>query len=77
MIGYGCTRAPFYVPDPRCRGDDGFHHGIDVALPCRTVLRAGVAGRVIDPTAPVDQDRRTARRPFGCAYESRVPATMS
>ncbi len=52
MIGYGCTRAPFYVPDPRCEGDNGFHHGIDVALPCRTVMRAGVAGRVIAPDRP-------------------------
>ena len=52
MIGYGCTPAPFYVPDVRCGGGNGFHHGIDVALPCRTVLRAGVAGRVIDPARP-------------------------
>ena len=52
MIGYGCTRAPFYVPDARCGGGNGFHHGIDVALPCRTVLRAGVAGRVIESARP-------------------------
>ena len=51
MIGYGCTPAPFYAPDSRCDGD-GFHHGIDVALPCRTTLRAGVRGRVIDPDRP-------------------------
>ncbi len=51
MIGYGCTPAPFYSPDPRCDGT-GFHHGIDVALPCRTTLRAGVAGRVIAPDRP-------------------------
>ena len=52
MIGYGCTRAPFYVPDSRCRGVDGFHHGVDVALPCRTTIRAGVAGRVLEPSRP-------------------------
>lgn len=51
MIGYGCTPAPFYRPDPQCDGN-GFHHGIDVALPCRTTLRAGAAGRVIDPDSP-------------------------
>ena len=51
MIGYGCTPAPFYAPDPRCDGD-GFHHGIDVALPCRTDLYAGVDGRVISPDRP-------------------------
>lgn len=51
MIGYGCTPAPFYAPDSRCDGD-GFHHGIDVALPCRTTLRAGVNGSVIDPDRP-------------------------
>jgi murein DD-endopeptidase MepM/ murein hydrolase activator NlpD len=51
MIGYGCTRAPYYAPDPRCDGT-GFHHGVDVALPCRTGVRAGVAGRVVDPDRP-------------------------
>ncbi len=51
MIGYGCTAAPYYAPDRRC-GGDGFHHGIDVALPCRTTLRAGVDGRVVDPDRP-------------------------
>lgn len=48
MIGYGCTEAPYYVPDPRCDGQ-GFHHGIDVALPCGTPLRSGVRGRIVDP----------------------------
>lgn len=52
MIGYGCTRAPFYRSDRRCGNGNGFHHGIDVALPCRTTLRAGVAGRVITPDRP-------------------------
>lgn len=50
MIGYGCTQAPFYVPDARCDGE-GFHHGVDVALPCGTPLLSGVRGRVVTPTA--------------------------
>ena len=48
MIEYGCTDAPFYVPDARC-GGEGFHHGVDVALPCGTPLLAGVRGRVVAP----------------------------
>jgi murein DD-endopeptidase MepM/ murein hydrolase activator NlpD len=38
MIPFGCTRAPYYSPDPRCRNDHGFHHGIDIAMPCGTRL---------------------------------------
>lgn len=49
MVGYGCTRAPYYAPDPRCAGGRGFHHGLDVAMPCGTLLRSGVRGRVVDP----------------------------
>ena len=41
MIPFGCTRAPYYSPDPRCRNDRGFHHGLDIAMPCGTKLRAG------------------------------------
>lgn len=52
MIDFGCTEAPYYSPDSRCDGDRGFHHGIDIALPCGTTLRAGAAGRVIDPDRP-------------------------
>ena len=48
MIGYGCTPAPYYSPDPRCDGQ-GFHHGIDVALPCGTPLLSGVRARVVVP----------------------------
>ncbi len=51
MIGYGCTRAPYYSPDPRCRRDRGYHHGIDIAMPCRTKLFAGLRGRVVNPAA--------------------------
>ncbi len=38
MIPFGCTRAPYYSPDPRCRNNHGFHHGIDIAMPCGTRL---------------------------------------
>lgn len=51
MIGYGCTRAPYYSPDPRCRGDHGFHHGIDYAMPCGTRLLAGQGGVVVSNAA--------------------------
>jgi len=47
MIPYGCTRAPYYDPDPRCSHDWGFHHGIDIAMPCGTRLRAGIGGWVV------------------------------
>jgi murein DD-endopeptidase MepM/ murein hydrolase activator NlpD len=49
MIGYGCTRAPYYSHDRRCPGRQGFHHGIDVAMPCGTRLFSAVRGRVVDP----------------------------
>ncbi len=51
MIGYGCTRAPYYAADSRCGGGHGFHHGIDVALPCGTPIRAGRFGRVVGSAA--------------------------
>lgn len=47
MIGFGCTDAPYYSPDPACDGGDGFHHGIDVAIPCGTPLRAGREATVL------------------------------
>ena len=51
MVPFGCTRAPYYDPDPRCRHDRGFHHGIDVAMACGTALYAGRRGRVLSPSA--------------------------
>ena len=47
MIPFGCTRAPYYAPDPRCANDHGFHHGIDIAMPCGTLLRSDRWGRVV------------------------------
>ena len=40
MVPFGCTRAPYYDPDPRCAHQHGFHHGIDIAMPCGTPLRS-------------------------------------
>lgn len=52
MIGFGCNPAPWYDPDPRCPGSQGFHHGIDVAMSCGTRLRAGRTGAVLPLDAP-------------------------
>ena len=51
MVPYGCTRAPYYDPDPRCRRNRGFHHGIDIAMPCGTKLYAARKGRVVSNDA--------------------------
>jgi len=47
MVPYGCTSAPYYDPDPRCADDKGFHHGLDIAMPCGTKLYAARHGRVV------------------------------
>lgn len=47
MIPFGCTRAPYYDPDPRCEKNRGFHHGLDLAMPCGTKLRAGRFAKVV------------------------------
>jgi len=47
MIPFGCTSAPYYSPDPRCRGGRGFHHGLDVAMRCGTKLFAARRVRVV------------------------------
>jgi murein DD-endopeptidase MepM/ murein hydrolase activator NlpD len=52
MINFGCTKAPWYDPDPRCPDREGFHHGLDVAMRCETRLFAGLRGTVVRPTAP-------------------------
>jgi hypothetical protein len=47
MVPFGCTRAPYYDPDPRCAHEHGFHHGIDFAMRCGTRLYAGRRGWVV------------------------------
>ena len=47
MIPFGCTPAPYYDPDPSCPDGQGFHHGIDVAIPCGTELYAGRPAQVL------------------------------
>ena len=49
MISFGCTPAPYYSPDPRCAHRNGFHHGLDIAMPCGTRLFSALRGRVVDP----------------------------
>ena len=49
MVTFGCTRAPYYDPDPRCTKQHGFHHGLDLAMPCGTPLYAAYRTRVVDP----------------------------
>lgn len=51
MIPFGCTRAPYYPASDRCRRQRGFHHGLDIAMPCGTRLDAGMAGRVVRPAS--------------------------
>jgi murein DD-endopeptidase MepM/ murein hydrolase activator NlpD len=52
MINFGCTKAPYYDPSPRCPHQEGFHHGVDIAMPCETKLFAGVRGTIVRPDAP-------------------------
>jgi len=47
MVPFGCTRAPYYDPDPRCSDDHGIHHGLDIAMGCGTRLFAGINGWVV------------------------------
>lgn len=64
MIGYGCNASPWYSHDPRCPGREGFHHGIDVAMPCGTPLRSAVDGVVLDPSAPGSPGTAYGVHPF-------------
>jgi murein DD-endopeptidase MepM/ murein hydrolase activator NlpD len=48
MIGFGCTKAPYYPRDPSCpRSKPGKHHGIDTFMPCGTKVRSAVKGHVV------------------------------
>jgi murein DD-endopeptidase MepM/ murein hydrolase activator NlpD len=51
MVAFGCTRAPYYDPDPRCTKRHGYHHGLDLAMPCGTTLYAAYRTRVVDPSS--------------------------
>ncbi|HET6627876.1 MAG TPA: M23 family metallopeptidase [Nocardioidaceae bacterium] len=64
MIGFGCTAAPYYSPDPRCRGHRGFHHGLDLAMPCGTRLLAGFRGRVVRPSSAGSPGPSYGRKAF-------------
>jgi murein DD-endopeptidase MepM/ murein hydrolase activator NlpD len=52
MINFGCTKAPYYDPSPLCPHQEGFHHGVDIAMPCETRLFARLRGTVVRPDAP-------------------------
>jgi murein DD-endopeptidase MepM/ murein hydrolase activator NlpD len=47
MVGFGCTAAPYYSHDPRCAGQEGFHHGIDIDMPAGTPIYSAVNGVVV------------------------------
>jgi murein DD-endopeptidase MepM/ murein hydrolase activator NlpD len=52
MVGFGCTEAPYYNPDPTCPNGEGKHHGVDVDMPCGTPLFADMTGEVVPFNAP-------------------------
>jgi murein DD-endopeptidase MepM/ murein hydrolase activator NlpD len=48
MIGFGCTKAPYYTRDLSCpRSKPGKHHGIDTFMPCGNKVRSAVKGHVV------------------------------
>ena len=71
MIGYGCTPAPYYDHDTRCPGQQGFHHGIDVAMPCGTPLLSAVRGVVLDPSTRGSPGSAYGERPFRIRTDDR------
>ena len=64
MINFGCTRAPYYDPDPRCHKNRGFHHGLDLAMPCGTRLFAGFRGWVVRPSSAGSLGASYGRKAF-------------
>jgi murein DD-endopeptidase MepM/ murein hydrolase activator NlpD len=59
MVPYGCTVAPYYSPDSRCRDGRGFHHGLDLAMRCGTPLYAAYRFKVLsnDSLGPAYGDK--------------------
>ena len=41
-------RGALLRPRPALPGDEGFHHGLDIAIPCGTKLYAGKRAKVVD-----------------------------
>lgn len=64
MSALGRTAAPYYDHHPGCPGTQGFHHGIDVAMPCGTPLYAAVGGTVLEPSAPGSPGAAYGAHPF-------------
>ncbi|MCW2795108.1 M23 family metallopeptidase [Nocardioides sp.] len=71
MVPFGCTRAPYYSPDPRCEHGHGFHHGLDIAMPCGTRLFAANGGRVVsnDGLGPAYGDNPLMLRNVRLGYD--------
>lgn len=71
MVPFGCTSAPYYSPDPRCRKNRGFHHGIDIAMRCGTRLFAAKWGRVVsnDSLGPAYGDNPLLLRNSNLGYD--------
>ena len=67
MVPYGCTTAPYYSPDSRCRDRRGFHHGLDIAMRCGTPLYAARRFKVVsnDTLGPAygEQPAAAAQQP--------------
>lgn len=71
MIPFGCTRAPYYSPDPRCVKKRGFHHGLDLAIPCGTRLVSDRRGWVVsnDALGPAYGRNPIRLRNFGQGWD--------
>ncbi len=71
MVPFGCTRAPYYSPDPRCQDDHGFHHGIDIAMRCGTKLFSPRFGWVVsnDSLGPAYGDNPLLIRNHKLGYD--------
>lgn len=65
MIPFGCTRAPYYSPDPRCAQRRGFQHGFDIVIghTRRVSVRPGDRVRARHAAGPGLRLGRTGRLP--------------